>query len=215
MKKTDLNTIFTAKVNTYLAKGYTFNTDSMAGHQGGEIAKVDLTNGKEVIRILMEDLPFSWNQELGIHLNKGYSIKVGRATEIQPGISGSTIWNNRLEILEQEDFYQVGYYSEDYLVSYEEAVENAKKSSNRIMAKASNTGKLYIEDKAIIKALLPYIHTVNGCKSVKARHITSVKKVCHPDGTFIYQVGIKKKNNTKITTLNLNTNKIRAEHTTC
>ena len=52
MTYADINKMFTAEVSKYLARGYHFNTASMIGSQG-ETAKVDLTNGTEIIRILL------------------------------------------------------------------------------------------------------------------------------------------------------------------
>ena len=51
MKYIDINQNFTAKVAEYIAKGYTINTATMSGSQG-EVAHVDLTDGKQVVRVL-------------------------------------------------------------------------------------------------------------------------------------------------------------------
>lgn len=50
MKYIDINQKFTAKVAEYIAKGYTINTATMSGSQG-EVAHVDLTDGKQVVRV--------------------------------------------------------------------------------------------------------------------------------------------------------------------
>ena len=52
MKKNDIRTAYTQKVAELLAQGYTIFPDTMSGHQG-EIAKVDLTNGSEILRVLL------------------------------------------------------------------------------------------------------------------------------------------------------------------
>ena len=106
MTRAEINTAFTSKVAEYLAKGYTFNTNTMNGSQG-EITKVDLTDGTEIVRVLLDSLSDydTWDG--------GLEIIVGRVTDtkIHPhevgGVS-STIWNNRLEILETERFYKLG-----------------------------------------------------------------------------------------------------------
>ena len=200
MKKADLNTIFTAKVNNYLTKGYTFYTESMGGSQG-EIAKVDLTNGEEVIRILIDHNYSNWHGDL--HLNDGYSVKVGRATEIHPSFDGKLIWNNKLEILDQEDFYQAGYHT-DYLITKEEAIANAEKHEARFKARISTSSEETITDKAVIKALIPYIQKLNGCKSVKARHIKELTKYHPGNGTYSYHIHIEKKNSSKVEILSEN-----------
>ena len=58
MKRTELDVIFTNKVNEYLARGYVFNTNTMSGSQG-EIAHVDLRKGDEILRIVM-DGKYDW-----------------------------------------------------------------------------------------------------------------------------------------------------------
>ena len=50
MKFADINKRYTEIVNEYIAKGYTINTATMSGSQG-EIAKIDFTDGTEIIRI--------------------------------------------------------------------------------------------------------------------------------------------------------------------
>ena len=204
MKRAELNIIFTAKVNEYLAKGYTFNTETMSGHQG-EIAKVDLTNGEEIIRVIMER-KHSW--ELG----ECFTITIGRATEVEPGIT-DTIWNNKLEVLDQEIFHQAGYGS-DYLITEEEARKNANKRKARVARRTyHNTKEEVITDKAHIKALLPYIQHLKGCKSVKARHLTEVSKRFLANGTYHYTIYIEKKNTVKVETLS--ENKLKSIRTSC
>lgn len=52
MKYIDINKRFTEIVSEYIAAGYTLNTASMNGSEG-EISKVDLTDGKEILRVLV------------------------------------------------------------------------------------------------------------------------------------------------------------------
>ena len=205
MKKAELNKIFTAKVNELLAQGYIFYTQTMAGHQG-EIAKVDLTNGEEVIRVVMENGP-TWDKEKNLFLNDNITITVGRATKVTPGTFSSTIWNNDLEVIDQEIFYQAGYHS-DYLITKEEAIENAKKHKERLMKAAQPKETEEITDKDTIKVLLPYINKLEGCKSVKARHITGIEKQVNTNGSFVYHITIQKKDKTKVELLNSKTLKI-------
>lgn len=50
MKMNELNKVATKKVSDLLEKGFWLNAETMRGTQG-ELLKVDLTDGKEVIRI--------------------------------------------------------------------------------------------------------------------------------------------------------------------
>ena len=111
MKMIDINKKFTETVQEYLAQGYTFNTSTMSGHQG-EICKVDLTNGEEVIRVWMNrEHLFNWSKPDSW---SGYIIElnVGRATKIE----GETIWMHHLETISSRLFYEVEkdkWYIED------------------------------------------------------------------------------------------------------
>lgn len=108
MKYVDINKRFTEIVSEYIAEGYTLNTASMNGSEG-EISKVDLTDGKEILRILVrrfDDCESLFNLT-------GVEITVGRVPEedrVTPHDDSSwfTPWNNHLEQLRQERFFQVG-----------------------------------------------------------------------------------------------------------
>lgn len=94
MKYSDINKMFTTEVNKYLEQGYRFNTASMNGSQG-ELAKVDLTNGTEIIRIVARTFSKEWDKQ-------GVELFVGRVAEkegIRPDVAYcvNTIWNGRLE----------------------------------------------------------------------------------------------------------------------
>lgn len=98
MKKHEIDAIFTAKVQECLVKGYAFSTTTMSGHQG-EIAKVDVTNGKEIIRIMLDSI-HEWNHK-DCRETEAVVLIVGRATEnfkrrphCNPfDITGPTIWS--------------------------------------------------------------------------------------------------------------------------
>lgn len=195
MTKTELNNIFTAKVNSYLSKGYTFHLDSMSGSQG-EIGKVDLTDGKEVIRILLTK-GSEHPEDFSVYFSSVYTITVGRASDYTPYDSWHTLWNNKLEILEEEKFYSAGNSNDcNYLVTYEEALANQEKHKARWKAVAAQE-KIpeEVTDPNTIKALLPYLAKLrSGCKSVKARHITKViKSYRSMDGVYEYRITINRK----------------------
>ena len=60
MKYSDINKMFTTEVNKYLAQGYYFNTSTMPGSQG-ELGKVDLTNGVEIICVVLDRFSEGWD----------------------------------------------------------------------------------------------------------------------------------------------------------
>lgn len=105
MNYADINKKYTATVTEYLAKGYTINTRTMSGSQG-DYAHIDLTNGSEVIRIMVD----TFHDWTNISLD-GLEIIVGRAdSEVKPNSENDyhTLWNNKLDIISWERFYEIG-----------------------------------------------------------------------------------------------------------
>lgn len=83
MNYVDINKKYTATVAEYMAKGYTINTRTMSGSQG-DYAHIDLTDGTEVIRIMVD----TFHEWTDISLD-GLEIIVGRAdSEVTPKPSG-------------------------------------------------------------------------------------------------------------------------------
>lgn len=76
MKFIDINREFTAAASSYIAQGYIINTASMSGSQG-EIAHIDLTDGKQIVRVLLDRFS-EWEDynQLG-----GLKLVVGIATD--------------------------------------------------------------------------------------------------------------------------------------
>lgn len=94
----DIEKLFTEKVAQYIADGYTVNATTMSGHQG-EVCKLDLRKGNEVVRILVDKRHEGW-QEI-------YYLLVGKSTGTLNGGLLDIIWNNRLEEIERHDFYVI------------------------------------------------------------------------------------------------------------
>lgn len=111
MNQNDINRAFTEKVAELLSRGYQIYPGTMNGSQG-EIAHVDLYRGDEIIRVLLDRT--IWRGEKP----DGFRLIVGRNTDrIRMNCFdtlGNTIWNNRLEILSEIEFCQIGenYYTD-------------------------------------------------------------------------------------------------------
>ena len=108
MKYVDINKRFTEIVSEYITAGYTMNTATMTGSQG-EITSIDLTNGNEILRVLVTRFT-DWSELCTL---EGVEIIVGQAgneDRLKPHDDSGwhTIWNNHLEVLRQERFFQVG-----------------------------------------------------------------------------------------------------------
>lgn len=107
MKYADINRRVTEIVADYIQRGYSINTATMEGSQG-EAASIDLTDGKNVIRIFVQR--FWLKDDL---YNDGYELIVGEADRgiraHQPaGRMYETIWNNKLNVIRRDEFYEIG-----------------------------------------------------------------------------------------------------------
>lgn len=132
MKRTEMDTIFTNKVNEYLTRGYMFNTNTMSGSQG-EIAHVDLRKGDEILRIVMY-IKHDWRNGYKIH------ILVGRSTD-RVNLnreSNETIWNNRLETIEDLVFAKI---DENWYASEEEGAAATELRKNRCSSRHASAEK--------------------------------------------------------------------------
>lgn len=95
MKFADINKVFTAEVNKYLERGYHFNTATMRGSQG-EIAHIDLTDGAEVVRVLLRTFTEGWDKQ-GVELIAGRVLEKEHISPDAEENHADTIWNDRLE----------------------------------------------------------------------------------------------------------------------
>lgn len=100
----DINKRFTDIVAEYIGNGYTINAATMCDIEE-EIAKVDLTNGNEIIRIQLRP---EYSQSDKVEF---ISLEVGKCpVDILPNYHSNLYFIRRssLEILESEQFYKVG-----------------------------------------------------------------------------------------------------------
>jgi len=170
MKYADINKKYTAVVAEYLAAGYTINTRTMSGSQG-DYAHIDLTDGTEVIRILID----TFHEWTDISLD-GLEIIVGRAdSEVEPNSENDyhTLWNNSLDIISKERFYEIGAdrCHGKFYGTCEEATAAQQKKIQRYMARHQENGAQDITHKAMEIA-----------KRIIRREF-KVKRICEADVT--------------------------------
>lgn len=197
MKFEIINRRFTETVSEWLTKGYTINTASMCGSQG-EIGKIDLTDGKEVIRILLDTFTMhsARNSEKWYSL-EGVKLIVGRVTDPVVPNSEDTwnhIWNNHLEVLSCEEYYQIGRAHRDNSKWYgteAEAIAQQDKSHSRYRARWTSINQTLSDEAAVI--VLPFIRRQPKCKRAKACDIESVIKRTSDSGKNSYYVKFRGK----------------------
>lgn len=166
MFRSEIDKLFTEEVTNYIAKGYTIHTNTMSGTQG-EIAKVDLTNGDEVIRILLTT-KYDWEE--GDQL----IITVGRNTDRLTGHRHDTIWDQNLEVIKQYKFVELK--QDEYYVAPEGYPEIKEKRHERWANKNRNEHQVVEMSEAAKKAVLPWVKRQPKCKTVKLDEIESVTK---------------------------------------
>ena len=172
MKYAEIDRKFTAEVAGYIERGWIINSSTMSGSQG-EIAKVDLTDGNLIVRILLE--------KFSIELQDGYRLTVG---VVKPG-SNRTIWNNQLEILSQESFYRANelFYG-DWFVSEEEAKANSMKCVDRLCNRYISPTKTLPEKYS--KIALKFVRRHPKCKHAKLSDVSVIKGMCGAPFTVFY-----------------------------
>lgn len=167
MNMNDINRLFTAKVTELLAQGYQINPETMGGSQG-EMAHVDLTNGSDILRVLIEA-----HGSCGRCYGDILTIRVGRCTD-KIG-SWKTIWNNRLEILSE---ISVAKISEDFYTTIEESERMAQVRHERW--RRNHAGEFAQEKKpssAVLQIALRMVRKMPRMKGCQMKDITKVTRV--------------------------------------
>lgn len=168
----EIEAIFTQKVNELIQKGYTFNCNTMSGHQG-EIAKVDLRKGNEIIRVLM-CTEYSRTADM-------LSVIVGRSPKIS-NRRYETIWNGNLEIVEELKFYKV---SENFYVKTEAEWEIIRNMQRERFYRKDNSDSITLNDEAG-KIVLSFVRRQPGFKTCKLKDIDRVEKRITKRGAVYY-----------------------------
>ena len=184
MRYVDINKRYTEIVAEYIVKGYAINTSTMNGSQG-ETAKIDLTNGAEIIRVMINTFS-DWRENI-----EGVEIVVGCVADktVKPhdGSGRNTIWNNELDVISTERFYKIGDRNrETYYGTENQAKAAAALKLKRYIAKQNSRETENIADKAMDIA-----------KRIIRREF-GVKRICEADVKVTkchgaYVVGYKSK----------------------
>ena len=120
MKKQDIRNAYTAKVKELLNQGYTIYPDSMGGSQG-EIAHIDLTDGKDIYRVLL-NRDHRWERDEDGYIGDTITLTVGKAAP-DTRIFGNwddLVWNNRLEPCFQIEWAVLGKGRDPWYTGLEE-----------------------------------------------------------------------------------------------
>ena len=123
MKKQEIRKLYTEKVKELFDQGYAIFPDTMRGSQG-EIAHIDLTNGSEILRVLLFK-GYRYDRFEGGYYGNTLTLMVGKAGEdtvVNESWDG-TIWNQHLEPRFQIEWAEIadgGRRSSDWYTTLEE-----------------------------------------------------------------------------------------------
>ena len=187
MKHTEIEAIFTAKVNEFIQNGYMINTATMSGHQG-EITKVDFRKGNDVYRVLLEQ-----TTEYGNHgISDVVILKVGRSTENvirddRPfDTMGPTFWNNRMEIVEQRKFYQIDRRA-DYFIEDEVKYDAMKKKQIERYKRSDERSPREELPEASRMVAVKYIKRLTGKTRVSSNDIKVFKQIGRERNSYVVE----------------------------
>ena len=175
MTKNDIRNLYTQKLTELLAQGYQINPETMSGSQG-EIAHIDLTNGSEILRVLIESR-CSYSETYGDIL----TIRVGRCTD---EISGSwhTIWNDRLETLSEIKLAKI---SENFYTTLEEGKRMAEVRHRRWRRDYEQPKEL---GDAYKSAALSWLRRQPRMKTCKLQDIGRMTRTTLKDGRACFKI---------------------------
>lgn len=186
MKYEEINKRFTAKVAEYMEKGYCINTGSMSGMQG-EIAKVDMAKGKDLIRIMLTDIYEG--------AKDGVVIVVGKVTDkITPHETShvsNIVWNEHLQIIERSEvFYHIGFASSWFGTS--EEIEEWRKIRRARRERNPEVERIQLPLWAT-KIGYFYAKKMPRTKTLKPKDVRVYKEYNKWNGRFTYYVEAKDK----------------------
>ena len=192
MKKQDIRRIYTEKVTELLNQGWTIFPDTMNGSQG-EIAHIDLTDGSEIRRVLLER-DTHWDRMAGGYCGDVIRLTVGKAgadTWVGSTWDG-TVWNNRLEPIFQIEWAWLGRRrNSDWYVSLEEGRAAHQKQLDRYRNHDRNDRMVYTDlPEACKSAALRWVQKQPRMKTAKLSDIEQVRKVTY-EGKTHYEIKAK------------------------
>ena len=183
MTKNDIRSIYTQLVSDLLAKGYQIHPETMGGSQG-EMAHIDLTNGSEILRVLIET-----HGGYGDSYGDLLTIRVGRCTE--PITSHwHIIWNNKLETLSEIKLAKI---SDNFYTTPEEGMRMAEVRLSRYDWRVHNRDQRTELGDAYKLVALRWLRRQPRMKTCRLEDIDRMVKLTRKDKLVCYEITAKGK----------------------
>ena len=192
MKQQEIRNIYTQKVTELLNQGYILFPDTMNGHQG-EIAKVDLTDGKDIIRVLL-NRDHRYLSESGFW-GDTICLTIGKApsdTQLRDEWIDNTIWNNRLDTLFQIEWADLerGTHTKGgerhWYTTLEEGARCTQKRRERYRTLATDTREELGD--AYKSAALKWVRKQPRMKTCRLEDIGRMYRVRRTDGRRYFEI---------------------------
>ena len=191
MKKQHIRDMYTKKVTELLNQGYTIFPDTMNGSQG-EIAHIDLTNGSEILRVLLER-GLCWDRLEGGFCGDVITLTIGRAaadTWVGDRWDG-TIWNTRLEKIFEIRWAEINGRREGWYIPFEEADQIGRIQRERYARKHSDRREELGD--AFRSVALRWVQKQPRMKSTKPSDIEKIERCWDKEGRRSFQITAKGK----------------------
>jgi hypothetical protein len=175
MKFSEINTIYSTKIASMIGAGYIINTTTMNGSQG-EIAHIDLRKENEVVRVyLHRELIHNFKEGI---FGEQIILTVGRCNDkdviaTTKYSSYATIWNEKLEVIEERVFWKMESRSDDWYIEGDEGKAAVKKNSNREYNKEYHDRR---EFPGMENVMLPAVRRHIGNSRYPASNIRKIYK---------------------------------------
>lgn len=171
LKAQDIERVYSETVESYFQKGYTLNVNTMAGCQG-EICKVDLRKGNEIIRVLLTDSNYVRNDD---DFEYFIALQTLRYESTSSRLrSRSTLWIEKGELIDELRFYEISSSKEVYTSDHEEYKRCKKLRWARMKAGAydQNEYRVNLDPRKVLQV----VRRLKGCKTTK---LADIKYVVH------------------------------------
>ena len=166
----DINKIFTNEVNKLLRAGWTINAQTMSSINCGEIAKVDMTDGKDVVRIYMYEDNETCDDE---NLYSWFDcIKIAKCTMIDGKPNNRNRFIPRFSHDVMYTYYEIPRSKGWYVGNRDELINAVRKQYERNEAQSGCTKTMVVYP--ITAKILPLVRRFPKCKTAHLEDITQV-----------------------------------------
>ena len=181
-----INNIMNEYLLDYLQRGFKLNSQTMHGSQSDCPYKIDLSKGNEFIRILAKKERSYWlrdNEDIQNlkreydYDNDVYIVSVARGVFKDKRLftrKDSTVWMDRLEIIETRYVYAVGWY---YNLGYTEDIEDVKRACIIQNSRIHHSDWDDIKDYTDIDRLRIGLKAVKKQPKTKSIHLENINSV--------------------------------------